>query len=127
MDGFENEASEVRKNFICLLSALAVPPISFGTPALCVGTGMRGWRVWGEGTAWSLLLGFIPKLSLSEIPPSKITWKAQECIKIFPPGSSTPLMAFPSAEFPRIEGLCCAQAEVSVAKEKDTFLWNYTN
>lgn len=66
-------------------------------------------------------LGFIPRISLSEIPPSKITWKAQECIKIFPAGSSTPLMAFANAEFPRIEGLCCAQAEVSVAKEKDTF------
>lgn len=127
MDGFENEVSEVRKNSVFLLSPLAVAPISFWTPALCVGTGMRGWRAWGEGTAWALLQGspappgVTPKISLSKIPPSKITWKAQECIKIFPPGSSTPIMASPSAEFPRVEGLYCAQAKLSVTKAKNTF------
>lgn len=57
MDGLENGASEVRNHFIFLLSPLAVAAISFRTPALCVGTAMRGWRAWGEGTAWAQLQG----------------------------------------------------------------------
>lgn len=122
VDGLENGASEVRNHLIFLLSPLAVAAISFRTPALCVGTAVRGWRAWGEGTAWAQLQGspappgVTPKMSLSKIPPSKITCKAQEWIQLFPPGSSTPLMAFPS-----MEGLFLAQAEVFVTKEKDTF------
>lgn len=112
MDALENEPPEVRNNSIFLLSPLAVAAISFGPPALCVGTGMRG-TAWGHCT---------PKTSLWKIPPSKTTCNAQGRIQIFPPGSSTPWMAFPSAEFPTIEGLFLAQAEVFVTKEKTTFV-----
>lgn len=128
----ENEASEVRNNFIFLLSPLAVAPISFWTPALCAGTGMRGCRRHCMGTAAGQPC--TPKMPLSKIPPSKSTWNAQQWIKILPPGSSTPFMAFPSAEFPSIWGsflpklrFLCARRNKGMTQIKASLERNGTN